>query len=113
VLSRAPGGRILRNETREEGLSAGLVVPPAPVHRPIVHLKNGFFNHLQGYEYKVIIAVTALSFVWGGPGPRSLDHVLGIQLSGLIWAVAALAIALVGGAIQLAGRRAPTVQKAN
>jgi putative oxidoreductase len=94
-------------------LAAVLIVSVMVVAIGSVHLKNGFFNHLQGYEYNLIIAVTALSFVWGGPGPLSLDHVLGIQLSGLIWAVAALAVGLVGGAIQLAGRRAPAVQKAD
>ena len=78
-----------------------------------VHLKNGFFNHVQGYEYPLILAVSALSFVWGGPGPLSLDAVLGIQASGLLWAVGALAAGLVGGAIQLAGRRVPAAQKAS
>jgi putative oxidoreductase len=94
-------------------LAAVLIVSVMVVAIGSVHLKNGFYNHLQGYEYNLILAVTALSFVWGGPGPLSLDAVLGIQVSGLIWAAAALAAGLVGGAIQLAGRRAPAAQKVN
>jgi putative oxidoreductase len=94
-------------------LAAVLIVSVMVVAIGSVHLKNGFYNHLQGYEYNLILAVTALSFVWGGPGPLSLDAVLGIQVSGLIWAAAALAAGLVGGAIQLAGRRAPAALKAN
>ena len=94
-------------------LAAVLIVSVMVVAVGSVHVKNGFFNHLQGYEYNLILAVTALSFVWEGPGPLSLDAVLGIQVSGLIWAVAALAAGLVGGAIQLAGRRVPAAQKAD
>ena len=94
-------------------LAAVLIVSVMVVAIGSVHLKNGFYIHLQGYEYNLILAVTALSFVWGGPGPLSLDAVLGIQVSGLIWAAAALAAGLVGGAIQLAGRRAPAALKAN
>jgi|SRR5689334_9523339 len=94
-------------------LAAVLIISVMVVAIGSVHLKNGFYNHVQGYEYNVILAVTALSFVWGGPGPLSLDAVFGIQASGLIWAVGSLAAGLVGGAIQLAGRRVPAAQKAS
>jgi putative oxidoreductase len=106
------GGGLLLALGLATPLAAVLIVSVMVVAIGSVHLKNGFFNHLQGYEYNLILATSVLSFVWGGPGPLSLDAALGIQVSGLIWAVAALAVGFVGGAIQLAGRRVPATQKA-
>jgi len=77
-----------------------------------VHLKKGFFNHNQGYEYNLILAVAALSIVFTGPGPISLDAALGIQAAGPAWAIAALAVGVVGAAVQLARRQIPAAQQA-
>jgi len=92
-------------------IAAALIVSVMLVAIGSVHLKNGFFNHMQGYEYNLILSVAALSFALTGAGPLSLDAVLGIQDAGPVWALAALAAGVVGGAVQLAGRRAPAVQK--
>lgn len=60
-----------------------------------VHLKNGPWAANQGYEYNLVLicAVTLLAEL--GPGPVSLDHLLGTEKSGPAWGIAALAM---GGA---------------
>jgi putative oxidoreductase len=61
-----------------------------------VHWEKGFFYTEGGYEYNLtlIAAVTALADV--GPGPLSLDRVLGTERSGPLWALAALGAGLAG-----------------
>jgi putative oxidoreductase len=78
-----------------------------------VHGKHGFFNHQQGYEYNLTLAVVALTIAITGPGALSLDAALRLQDVGPVWGLAALVAGLIGGAIQLAGRRAPAAQKAS
>ncbi|MCW2916820.1 MAG: hypothetical protein JWN52_4888 [Actinomycetia bacterium] len=48
------------------------------------HLKNGFFIFRpgEGYEYVLMITISALALAALGPGRISLDHVLGIHLDG-------------------------------
>jgi putative oxidoreductase len=60
-----------------------------------VHLKNGPWVTNQGYEYNLILIVVAALLAELGPGPISLDHLLGVERSGPGWGLAALAI---GGA---------------
>ncbi len=104
------GGGLLLALGLATPLAAVLIVSVMLVAIVSVHLKNGFFNHMQGYEYLLILAVVALSIVLTGPGPISLDAVLGLEDSGGAWAIGALAVGLVGGAAQLAGRRASVPQ---
>jgi putative oxidoreductase len=70
-----------------------------------VHWEKGFFVTAGGYEYNLalIAAVTALADV--GPGPLSLDRVLGTERSGPLWALAALGAGLAG--LRLIQRLAP------
>ncbi len=60
-----------------------------------VHLKNGPWVTNQGYEYNLILIVVAALLAELGPGPISLDHLLGVERSGPGWGLAALAM---GGA---------------
>jgi len=107
------GGGLLLALGLATPLAAVLIISVMFVAIVSVHLKSGFFNHVQGYEYLLILGVVALSIVLMGPGPISLDAVLGIQDSGAAWAIGALVVAVAGGAVQLAGRRvtAPQPQK--
>ena len=57
------------------------------------HRGKGFFVFKGGWEYTVLIAVVAVALAAIGPGDWSVDHLLGLHLSGLVWAV----VALVGG----------------
>jgi putative oxidoreductase len=93
-------------------LAAALIIAVMTVATVSVHLKHGFFNHNQGYEYPMTLAVIAVSIAFTGPGPFSLDAVLGVHAAGPAWGVAAAAVGLAGAAIQLAGRRVPVAQEA-
>jgi putative oxidoreductase len=60
-----------------------------------VHLKNGPWISNQGYEYNLILICAAALLAELGPGPVSLDHLLGTERSGPGWGLAALTV---GGA---------------
>lgn len=87
--------------------AAALIVSVMFVAVATVHLKHGYFNSNQGYEYNLTLAVVALSIAIMGPGPVSLDAVFGIHDAGPVWGLAALLAGVIGGVVQLAGRRVP------
>jgi len=94
-------------------LAAALIIGVMSVAIATVHLKHGFFNQTQGYEYNLTLAVVALSLVITGAGPVSLDAALGLQNSGPVWGLVALIAGLGGAAVQLASRRQPAAQKSS
>lgn len=75
------------------------------------HRKQGFFIASGGYEYTLVLGVAGLAIAFTGPGALSLDAVVGNAVSGASWGAAALFAGLVGGAIQLAQRRAAPVMQ--
>ena len=78
-----------------------------------VHVKKGFFMASGGYEYNLVLGLAGLTVAFTGPGALSLDALLGLSVSGGFWGIAAFAVGLIGGAIQLAQRRpAPSLQTA-
>jgi putative oxidoreductase len=93
-------------------LAAAVVIAVMTVASVSVHLKHGFFNHNQGYEYTMTLAVVALSMAFTGPGALSLDAALGVRAAGPAWGIAAAVLGLGGAAVQLAGRRAAVTQEA-
>ena len=103
------------------GLAAGLLTPLAAaafisvmvVATVSVHLPKGFFIQNGGFEYTVALAAGALAVAFTGPGAMSADAALGIDRSGLSWGLAALAIGLVGGGLQLMARRRSPLPKAS
>ena len=76
-----------------------------------VHLSKGFFAQNGGYEYAFVLAVAALTLAFTGPGSLSLDAVLGLERSGVVWGVAALLAGLVGGGTALLEWRKTPVQQ--
>ena len=42
-----------------------------------VHLPNGFFAKGNGYEYPLVLLVAAVSLIFSGAGPISLDRMFG------------------------------------
>jgi putative oxidoreductase len=76
------------------------------------HVKQGFFVMNGGYEYNLVLAVSALAVAFTGPGALSVDALVGSTLSGGFWGMAAFAAGLIGGAAQLAQRRAPVLRPA-
>jgi len=93
-------------------LGAMLIISVMFVAVATVHLKNGYFNSSQGFEYNLTLAAVALSVAIIGAGPLSLDGALGIRDAGLVWGLAALVAGILGGVVQLAGRKAPAAEKA-
>jgi len=100
-------------------LAAGLLTPLAAagfisvmfVAIVSVHLPKGFFIQNGGFEYTLALGAGALAVAFTGPGAISADALLGLDWSGPSWGVAALAIGLVGGGVQLMGRgRSPVPQ---
>ena len=71
------------------------------------HVKNGFFNSGGGFEYNLVLGVSALSIAFIGPGVASIDALLGYSLSGALWGTAAALVAAIGAAVQLVQRRLP------
>lgn len=63
-----------------------------------VHLRNGFFDTEQGFEYNLVLASTLFAIAGIGAGAYSLDGASGIDLEGTSWALAALGAGVVGGA---------------
>lgn len=72
-----------------------------------VHIKNGFFITKQGYEYNLVLGLSALSLAFTGPGRFSLDELLGCCHSGFYVGLGALAIGVIGSMAQLAMRKRP------
>jgi putative oxidoreductase len=75
-----------------------------------VHWKHGLFAATNGIEVPLLYATGAVALGFTGPGPFSLDAVLGIDH---IWAPAlkavALAVGAVGGVVNLLARRSAAV----
>jgi putative oxidoreductase len=94
-------------------LAATLIISVMFVAIATVHLKHGFFNHNQGYEYNLTLAIVALCVAIIGAGPVSVDAALRLQDAGPVWGLAALLAGVSGGAVQLAGRKVPAQQKAS
>jgi putative oxidoreductase len=77
-----------------------------------VHVKNGFWQAKNGYELNTMNIAAALALAFAGPGPLSLDTVLGIDgiwTDQLRWIALGAAVVMV--VLNLMIRRpAPTAQ---
>lgn len=62
-----------------------------------VHARNGIWNTNQGYEFNVVLSAAVFALAGIGAGAWSLDNALGFDLNGVVWAVAALAVGIIGG----------------
>lgn len=73
-----------------------------------VHQPNGPWITDNGWEYTAMVIATTLGIVEIGPGPVSLDAVLGTERSGPGWALAALVAGVGGSALLLRDWERPT-----
>jgi putative oxidoreductase len=87
-------------------LAAGAITGSMIQAIQTVHAANGPWVTDQGWEYNAVIVGTVLVIAEAGPGDLSLDHALGIELSGTKWAVLAFAAGAVGPPL-LVNREAP------
>jgi putative oxidoreductase len=93
-------------------LAAAVVFAVMVVAGATVHGKQGFFLASGGYEYTLVLGLAGLSVAFTGPGALSLDTLLGLHAAGSAWGAAALAVGVLGAAIQLGTRRAPRAAQA-
>jgi putative oxidoreductase len=61
-----------------------------------VHAPKGPWVADGGWEYNAVVIASTLAIVEIGPGPVSLDHLLGTERSGTGWALAAAAAGVAG-----------------
>ena len=75
-----------------------------------VHWKNGAWSSDGGFEYNAVIIAALVALTEVGPGPLSLDAVLGIERKGTRWGFGALAAGAAGAAAMAFASRtaAPT-----
>ncbi len=70
-----------------------------------VHFKNGIWVTANGFEYNLVLIGVAFALAGLGAGGWSLDYAIGLDMTGDVWALAALAAGLIGGALAvLSGR---------
>jgi putative oxidoreductase len=94
-------------------LALGLLTPAAAaivfavmlVAAWTAHRGAGFFAAQGGYEYNVVLAATAISLAFSGPGSWSLDALLQLPLAGNAWGSLAVIAGVIGAIVPLAGRR--------
>ena len=90
------------------GLGASAFVGLMAVATLTDHRGKGYFVFKGGCEYTLLIAVVALALAAVGPGAWSLDHALGLKLSGGLWAVIALVVGVGAAGGLLAASYRPT-----
>lgn len=76
------------------GLGASAFVGLMAVATLTDHRGKGYFVFKGGCEYTLLIAMVAVALAAVGPGAWSLDHVLGLRLSGGIRALIALVVGI-------------------
>jgi putative oxidoreductase len=119
-----PSGRLFASTAAVTEVASGLLValglfgPIGPslmlsvmiVAAVTVHWQNGVFAMQNGIELPLLYAAGALGLALAGPGPFSLDALLGIAS---LWTprvtALVLAVGVVGGIANLMVRRSPVV----
>ena len=78
------------------------------------HLKNGFFNTNRGYEFNLTLAAGAAALAIDGPGPISVDALIGKSRWGAFCGLLAIGAGLVASslAIELGEDNAPEPEPA-
>jgi putative oxidoreductase len=61
-----------------------------------VHWEKGFFSQQGGYEFPLVLGVTAVGLAFTGPGRWSLDAFVGLPFAGLPWGAAAIGLGVLG-----------------
>ena len=93
--------------------AAAIVISVMLVAVVTVHLSKGFFAQNGGYEYPFVLAASALTLAFTGPGSLSIYAIVGLERNGALWGIATLLAGLVGGGTALLEwRKAPVQQTA-
>jgi putative oxidoreductase len=86
-------------------LGAAAVIGVMTVAAVSVHGPNGLWVTNGGYELPLTNALIAAGLAFTGAGTFSLDHALGLGLSGWGGGLLAIVLGLIGASIQLARRK--------
>ncbi len=106
-LSETAGGALLAVGLATPVAAASLIGTMIVAIRK-VHLSKGPWNANGGYEFNLVLIASIAALVESGPGPVSLDHLLGIEKKGYGWALAALATGAVASTVAIeAAKRQP------
>ena len=114
LLELGGGGLLALGLLTPVGSAALIAVMVAAVIS--VHFQKGLWSTEGGYEYNLVLTAAAFALAATGPGAWSLDHALGISMNGVLWAIGALVVGVVGGsgavlAGRVTGRRERTVHR--
>jgi putative oxidoreductase len=82
-------------------VSAAAIVGVMVVAGIIAHRPNGFFIFKDGYEYVLVLGLSAVGIALAGPGSISLDALFGLSVSGAWALVIAAGLGVGGGAVLL------------
>src|SRR5215210_8693293 len=86
-------------------LAAVLIVSVMVVAARTAHAGKGLWVTEGGWELPLVYGAVAVGLAFNGAGTWSLDAVIGWDVAGLVWGVAALALGVVGGlGVLVAGR---------
>lgn len=79
-----------------------------------VHARNGFWNGKGGYEFNLTLVAATTALTIDGPGPLSLDALIGKHRWGVFWGLLGAGAGVVASslAIELAEDAAPPEQEA-
>ena len=77
--------------------AAAAIVAVMTVAIITVHAAKGPWSTDGGYEYSAVLIAVAVALAGVGSGKWSLDHALGLHLSGTEWAIGAIVVGVIGG----------------
>jgi putative oxidoreductase len=80
-------------------IAAALIIGTMVVAIAKVHWAKGFWVTNGGYEFNLVLILTALVFGFNGPGPYALDAMLTLPWSNVVLFTVSLAIVLIGAVI--------------
>ena len=93
--------------------AAAIVVATMIVAVLAVHVEKGFFAQNGGYEFALLMALSAIGVALAGPGPFSLDAALGLSLAGNWWGIIAVGLGVIGALPPLLARAVAARRRAS
>jgi putative oxidoreductase len=105
-LSETAGGALLAAGALTP-VAASMITGTMTVAIETAHRPKGVWASDGGYEYNAVLIALVIALAAEGPGPFSVDEALGIERSGAVTALAALALGVGGAYAVLQNRSAP------
>ncbi len=106
-ITETAGGALLAAGLATPLPSAALVGTMITAIRK-VHWSSGPWAASGGYEYNLVLIAALLALAEEGPGDLSLDALLGIEMRGVKWSLAALALGAAASAAAVSAGEAAT-----